>query len=127
MDVMQLRRRLMAQTTKIKKDMLGNVVWVIGSYLNDNESVNQHGSARYTETYIPVNPNEQYILTGHSQTSPLWDRIHAYNENKEWLRQLSKLDWYGDFTSIIVIPNDCYYVRISTEIESITQVHMYVD
>lgn len=113
------------QTTKAKNDMLKNVVWVIGYFLNANGNENQRTNGRYTETYIPVNPNSQYILTGSSSKSPLYDRVHGYNNNMEWLRQIYQLDWNGDFTSLITIPNDCYYIRISTEIESITQVYMY--
>jgi len=117
----------MMHTTKAKDDMLKNVVWKIGFFLNNLGDTAQNGNARYTETYISVVPNGKYVLSGHSLNNPLWDRIHGYNSNKEWVQQISKLDWIGNFTSLITIPSGCSYIRISTEIESITQVHMYED
>lgn len=108
-----------------KKNYLADVVWIIGFFIGENGNMAENGNARYTETFIAVIPGRRYILSGHSSSLPLWDRVHGYNENREWVRQIAKLDWYGDFTNTIEIPSGCPFIRISTEIERITQVQMY--
>ena len=119
---MQTRRRLLMQEAKRKHNYLNGVGWTDGYFISDRGTYSSHDKGHYSDL-VTVVPSNSYELAGYSESSPLWDRIHGYDANGQWLRQIEKLDWIGAFSDVIDIPADCYYIRISTE--KATQISMY--
>ena len=106
-----------------EKDYLVNVTWTEGYMINGDGVVTGDNRGKYSEL-VRVTPGKSYLLTGTAgKSSPLWDRVHGYDENGNWAEQIARADWIDTFSLTITIPNNCRYIRVSTEI--VTQISMY--
>lgn len=123
--MISIRRKLMAkQSEDTPTDLLANVEWIEGYFIDNSGNIGANASGRITD-YVKVRPNTTYILQGHATGSPIYDRVHSYNAEKTWTAMIARFDWlYQDFTSQFTTPSQCQYIRLSTEIY--TEVHMYL-
>jgi len=115
MDLMQIRRRLMAQATE--KDYLKGVEWVEKKYISQNGSIFNGDTLKYTES---IHLSEGvYIFAGTMENQgAVYTRIHAYDAEDKWMRQLTTLyiQINSRFSEEITVPSDVYAIRISTGI-----------
>ena len=123
--MISIRRKLMAkQSEDTPTDLLANVEWTEGYFIDKSGNIGANASGRITD-YVKVRPNTTYILQGHATGSPIYDRVHSYNAEKTWTAMIAQFDWMNqDFTSQFTTPSQCQYIRLSTEIY--TEVHMYL-
>ena len=115
MDLMQVRRRLMAQATE--KDYLKGVEWVEKKYISQNGIISNGDILKYTES---IHLSEGvYIFAGTMESQgAVYTRIHAYDAEDKWIRQLMTLyiETNSRFSKEITVPSDVYAIRISTGI-----------
>ena len=96
-----------------KTNLLDGVSYTENAYLNASgvETTNQN-DFHYTD-YIPFNGNEHTLFVNRTVISS-YIRIHGYNSNKEWVKQIiadnfTKTGVYG-----IYFLENVAYIRIST-------------
>lgn len=115
MDLMQIRRRMMLYSGKT--DYLKDVEWVENKYINVGGAIGDSVLLKYTES-IRL-PAGAYIFAGTiGPQGPVNTRIHAYDAEDKWIRQLILLNFPSDssFSKEITVPNGVYAIRISTGI-----------
>ena len=115
MDLMQVRRRMMVVSKK--KDYLKGIDWVKGKYISQNGAIANNTALKYTES---IHLSEGvYIFAGTMENQgPVYTRIHAYDAEDKWIRQLTTLNIQinSRFSKEITVPSDVYAIRISTGI-----------
>ena len=115
MDLMQVRRRMMSQATE--KDYLKGIEWVERKYISQSGTIADGNALKYTES---IHLNEGvYIFAGTMKSQgAVYTRIHAYDAEDKWIRQLIRLDipTNSRFSEEITVPSNVYAIRISTGI-----------
>ena len=115
MDLMQIRRRMIAQTAE--KDYLKGVEWVEKKYISQNGGIFNGDTLKYTES---IHLSEGvYIFAGTMENQgAVYTRIHAYDAEDKWIRQLMtlRIQINSRFSEEITVPSDVYAIRISTGI-----------
>ena len=105
----------MAQATE--KDYLKGVEWVEKKYISQNGSIFNGDTLKYTES---IHLSEGvYIFAGTMENQgAVYTRIHAYDAEDKWMRQLTTLyiQINSRFSEEITVPSDVYAIRISTGI-----------
>lgn len=115
MDLMQVRRRMMLYSGKT--DYLKDVEWVKNKYISASGTIGDSVLLKYTES-IRL-PAGAYVFAGTIEPQgSVNTRIHAYDAEDKWIRQLTLLDIPSDssFSKEITVPNGVYAIRISTGI-----------
>lgn len=112
---MQVRRRMMVQATE--KDYLKGVKWIEEKYISQSGSIGDNNDLKYTES---IHLNEGvYVFAGTMERqNAVNTRIHAYDAEDKWMRQLMVLDIRANssFSEEITVPSNVYAIRISTGI-----------
>lgn len=105
----------MAQTAE--KDYLKGVEWVEKKYISWNGIISNGNDLKYTES---IHLSEGvYIFAGTMESQGVvYTRIHAYDAEDKWIRQLMTLNIQTNsrFSEEITVPSDVYAIRISTGI-----------
>ena len=111
-------------TTKVKdavekKVFIGNITpskFIDGKYYNDDGSLSSSANTRYEEDYISVESNGNYYFIFDSTSSNKL-RVHEYDANQTWLRQIILTN--VDSTKIsYTASSDASYIRYSYPIAS---------
>lgn len=105
----------MAQATE--KDYLKGVEWVEKKYISQNGIISNGDILKYTES---IHLSEGvYIFAGTMKSQgAVYTRIHAYDAEDKWIRQLMTLyiETNSRFSEEITVPSGVYAIRISTGI-----------
>ena len=125
MDLMKRRREILAQGNGLPNDILSGATWIEGSYLYANGAVGSHQSAKYTETYVPVEAGASYTVKAQPTGTAIYDRFIGYDSAKQYVECVKQYDWAsgGEVTETFTMPSNISFIRVSTEI--LTQISMY--
>ena len=116
MDLMEIRRRMLMSSGK--KDYLKGVEWVLNHFIGSGGGISSSNLLKYTVS-IPLDSGE-YMFSGTmgNNGGAVYTRVHAYDADDRWMRQLQTLDIRENtnFTHTIAVPSNVYAIRISTGI-----------
>ena len=100
-----------------KKDYLKGVKWTEKKYISQYGNITNGNDLKCTES---IHLNEGvYVFAGTMERQgAVYTRVHAYDAEDKWMRQLTTLDIQAStsFTHQITVPSDVYAIRISTGI-----------
>ena len=115
MDLMVRRKVMLASG---KKDYLKGVEWVLNHFIGSGGGISSSNLLKYTVS-IPLDSGE-YMFSGTmgNNGGSVYTRVHAYDADDRWMRQLQALNisQNANFTHTIAVPSDVYAIRISTGI-----------
>lgn len=90
--------------------------FIDGKYYNDSGSLSSSSNTRYEADYIPVESNGNYYFVFDSTSSNKL-RVHEYDANKTWLRQIISTNVTSTVISYTA-SSDASYIRYSYPIAS---------
>lgn len=99
---------------------LDGVEWIRGSFIASNGSIQVNNSLRYSDL-IPLKPGN-YLYSSYDKYNggSINTRIHGYDENGNWVKQIAYQGVNGgqEFIIPFVITENLPYIRVSTLIEN---------
>ena len=90
-----------------------NATYSADNYIkNNNGEETYNAGSGYTTSYIKVQPNTTYTISGKITTSNLGARIYYYTSNKTWISRSNSFS--GDNSNFaFTTPNNCEYIQFS--------------
>lgn len=98
--------------TRCGANLLNPALRVNGYYISATGVITPEANSCYI--YIKVNVGETYTFSGRAYGTGN-KRVHAYDENKNWIEQLdfASMSGTGDYSVTVTIPSGCQYVGLS--------------
>lgn len=97
-------------------NLLNAATNITGYYIGTNGSISAGSDAQYTDL-IPVKEGETYMCSFVSGRNSGKDRLHGYNANGQWVKQIVFVDAAGQqgakLTMLATIDSGISYVRLS--------------
>ena len=111
MDLMSTRRRILANSEK--KDYLKGVEWVLNKFITGSGSISSSAFTKYMRDSIFM-IRGVYVLVGTQSYSGTTNyRIHQYDENDKWVKQLQVKGFGSGDVSLQIVINEPMHIRLS--------------